>query len=98
MSKDRAMSLLRDICNGYRALYYNGIVHRDLKPANIFLHNGTAKIGDFGLVRYLENATTVSRKGNILFKAPEVGENPDSHVSDLYAIGMIIARALAGKN
>ena len=24
------------------------IVHRDLKPENIMIHNGIAKIGDFG--------------------------------------------------
>jgi serine/threonine protein kinase len=28
-----------------------GVTHRDLKTANIFLHNGVAKIADFGLAK-----------------------------------------------
>lgn len=27
------------------------IVHRDIKPANILIHNGVAKIADFGLAK-----------------------------------------------
>ena len=39
---------------GYRALYENNIVHRDIKPANILLHNGEAKLSDFGFSKVVE--------------------------------------------
>ena len=32
-----------------------GILHRDLKPENIMLHNGRAKIADFGFAKLVEN-------------------------------------------
>lgn len=29
-------------------------MHRDLKPDNIFIHNGHAKVGDFGFCKALK--------------------------------------------
>ena len=28
------------------------VIHRDLKVANVFLHNGRAKIADFGFAKF----------------------------------------------
>lgn len=43
-----ALSVLKQIINGYKGIYRFGIIHRDLKPANIFFVNGKVKIADFG--------------------------------------------------
>ena len=40
---------------GYKALYVNHIVHRDIKPANILIHNGEAKLSDFGFSKVVES-------------------------------------------
>ena len=40
---------------GFKTLYKNNIIHRDIKPANILLHEGIAKITDFGFARVIEN-------------------------------------------
>lgn len=48
LSESDAISILKQIINGYRGIYRFGIIHRDLKPANIFFVNGKVKIADFG--------------------------------------------------
>ena len=51
------------------------IMHRDIKPANIFLmSNGTVKVGDLGLGRYLSEETMAefSKVGTPLYMSPEV--------------------------
>jgi serine/threonine protein kinase len=43
--------IILDIYQGLKYLKEMGVTHRDLKPANIFMHNGQAKIADFGLAK-----------------------------------------------
>ena len=43
---------MMDIISGYLYLKNKNILHRDLKPANILMHNGRAKIADFGFACY----------------------------------------------
>jgi serine/threonine-protein kinase ULK/ATG1 len=33
-------------------LAQKNVIHRDLKIANVFLHNGRAKIADFGFAKF----------------------------------------------
>jgi serine/threonine protein kinase len=40
--------------DGMVDIHEHNIVHRDIKPENIFIDNGVAKIGDFGLARKLD--------------------------------------------
>jgi serine/threonine-protein kinase len=37
-----------------------GIVHRDLKPGNMLFHDGAWKITDFGIARFVEDATSAN--------------------------------------
>lgn len=52
----------------------NDIIHRDIKPANILLHNGVAKISDFGFARVIETGCEIpgyfSRLGTPLYMSP----------------------------
>lgn len=41
------------IARGVAYLHDHGIVHRDLKPGNIFMDQGTVKIGDYGLSKFI---------------------------------------------
>jgi serine/threonine-protein kinase ULK/ATG1 len=54
LSELEAVIFLKHIVEGFKKLYKSKIIHRDIKPANILLHNGVAKIGDFGFARVLE--------------------------------------------
>jgi photosystem II stability/assembly factor-like uncharacterized protein len=89
-----------------------GIVHRDLKTSNIVItSDGQVKVLDFGLAKRvgsgvfegptrsfasIENASSVS--GTLPYMAPEIlrGE-PADHRSDLWALGIVLYEAAAGR-
>lgn len=48
LGEEKSLRFLLEILKGTCSLIGKGIIHRDLKPANILLHNGQAKIIDFG--------------------------------------------------
>jgi eukaryotic-like serine/threonine-protein kinase len=84
-----------------------GIVHRDLKPSNIYL-SGTGeqrsvRLLDFGLAKIL-GAATLTAQGKVAgsphYIAPEAwAGNPAvlDHRIDLYSLGVLTFRALAGR-
>ena len=56
-------------------MHQNRIIHRDIKPSNILImSNGTLKLGDLGLGRYLgyESLLAFSQVGTPLYMSPEV--------------------------
>ena len=65
LSELEAVIFLKHIVEGFKKLYKQKIIHRDIKPANILLHNGVAKITDFGFARVIE--TEMNGWGNTSF-------------------------------
>jgi serine/threonine-protein kinase len=81
-----------------------GILHRDLKPANIFLlDDGGVRLLDFGMAR-LKGAAPLTAAGTVMgspsFMAPEswkgVSDMLDQR-ADVYSLGVILFRVLAGQ-
>lgn len=101
------VEVLEPIIDTLEAAHERGIVHRDLKPGNIFVLGrggpGGVRLLDFGLAA-TESAAPITADGIIIgspsYIAPEVWEgNPralDLRV-DVYSMGAIIFRALAGQ-
>src|SRR5262249_16118359 len=95
LSPADAAAAVLDVISGLDAAYAAGILHRDVKPSNCFVdHEGSVKIGDFGL-----SISTLSRdvrseltqdgfQGTPQFAAPEQlrGEPLDLR-ADIYAVG-----------
>ena len=85
----RAMRIAADVCAALEHAHRRGVVHRDLNPSNVWLSaDGTAKLGDFGLVAALRQSAsgTFARitgegmmVGTIPYMAPEqaLGRAPD---------------------
>ena len=79
------------------------IVHRDVSPQNILIERGTgaAKLLDFGIASAESNLHETQAgliKGKIAYFSPEQarGDALDGR-TDLYALGLVLYEALAGK-
>jgi serine/threonine protein kinase len=69
------------------------LIHRDIKPDNILIHNSILKISDFGLSKYVTQATRTSTFkgiGCLPFLAPE-GWKLDANTiqMDIYSMGIV---------
>jgi serine/threonine-protein kinase len=103
------IGVVHQVARGLRAAHRQKLVHRDLKPSNLMLVDQDGgpplvKILDFGLVKILddEDVTEVTQAGTVVgspqYVAPEllIGAEVD-HRADIYALGIIMFQALAGR-
>ena len=101
-----ALPLLADAADGLVALHARGILHRDVTPRNVLLSAGRAKLGDLGLARdggaservaSTELTAAGTTVGTLAYLAPELLEGqPPSAASDIYGLGAVAYRTLAG--
>jgi tetratricopeptide (TPR) repeat protein len=103
----QAARLVQTLARAVQAAHEAGIVHRDLKPANVLLTaDGTPKIADFGLAKFLGSDSGRTQSGAILgtpsYMAPEQaqGESRGGGVgpaADVWALGAILYECLTGR-
>jgi len=111
MPADRAVFLLRQVCESLEEAHHNGLIHRDIKPANIFvgkvgLKYDVAKVLDFGLVKAIDGAlesTELTNEGSVpgspAYMAPEVargGYELDGRV-DIYGLACVAYWMVSGE-
>jgi serine/threonine-protein kinase len=102
-----AVDIGRQIAAALGAAHAAGIVHRDLKPDNVFLTDrGRVKLLDFGVAklggadRHLVRTATGAVLGTPHYMAPEQagGAAAVDARADLYALGCVLYRMLAGRH
>lgn len=105
--------IIDDVLQGLVAAHAAGVIHRDLKPGNIFLElvnlperRERAKILDFGISKqargeHKEPTLTAfdATLGSFAYMAPEQvrGAARADERADIYAVGAVAFRALAGR-
>jgi eukaryotic-like serine/threonine-protein kinase len=109
---ERAVFMLRQVCESLEEAHSRGLVHRDIKPSNIFtcrlgLAVDFVKVLDFGLVKAMgegdRSATLLtapdSTTGTPAFIAPELvrGDGVVDHRVDIYALGCVAYWLLTGQ-
>ena len=94
-----ARPIVSDILAGLHEV--SSIVHRDLKPGNVLFRENRWQIADFGIAKFVEDATSLETLRQSLtppYAAPEqwLGERPTGG-TDIYALGCIIYALLTGR-
>ncbi|MEU6020091.1 protein kinase [Micromonospora sp. NPDC047134] len=97
-----ALRMAAQVAAALAAAHRIGVVHRDIKPANVMLTDTGAKVLDFGIAALAgppSAAGTVGEPmmGTPAYTAPERlrAAAPDP-ASDVYALGVLLYRALTG--
>ena len=104
----RAAQVLRQVGGALDVAHARGIVHRDIKPDNVFIVKGSEppliKVLDFGMAKQVRikdgsiiTATGVA-VGTPQYMSPEqvLGQKDVDYRSDLWALGVVAYRMLAG--
>lgn len=94
-----AIDILRQVAEGLKEV--ERLIHRDLKPGNLLYHDGKWKIADFGIARFVEDATSSHTVKDFLsaqYAAPEqwMGEHA-THATDVYAFSCVAYVLLRGE-
>ncbi|CAD8156173.1 unnamed protein product [Paramecium octaurelia] len=102
LSEFEAAIFLKHLVEGFRTLHQLKIIHRNIKPANILLHQGVAKITDFGFARVIDTEMNdpayYSRVGSPFYMAPQLLEGqPFSSKCDVWSMGVLLFEMLYGK-
>ncbi|MDX2055843.1 MAG: serine/threonine-protein kinase [Polyangiaceae bacterium] len=101
---EELVQVMDPIVDTLELAHSRGIVHRDLKPGNLYLADGVegmeVRLLDFGFAKFLRMPSVTHAgmvAGSPSYIAPESwkGQTPDHRV-DVYGVGAIVFRALAG--
>lgn len=98
-----AIALMLKLCDAIGYAHRLGLLHLDLKPANVLLdERDEPLVTDFGLARHMDAGGGVDAQevsGTPSFMAPEqilIKQYRLTPATDLYALGAILYRCLAG--
>jgi serine/threonine-protein kinase len=99
------VSILASLADALDCIHRRGVVHRDIKPANILLRTADdwPFLTDFGIATLAtseHSRSEVAKKfGTPEYMSPEqaLGVWDADHRSDIYSLGLVAFRALAGR-
>jgi eukaryotic-like serine/threonine-protein kinase len=101
MPVDALLMLAQSAAGGLGAAHRAGLVHRDVKPANLVITaDGAAKVIDFDLAGRPDTEAGDLLVGTVRYAAPEqtgMLRRPVDGRSDLYALGVVLYEAAAGR-
>ncbi len=99
------LRILEDVSRAAAHAHAHGVVHRDLKPTNVLVDAaGRAYLSDFGVARTCDSTTGLTPSdavvGTLGYFAPEQVLDPGTPPgppADVYALGVMLYVALAGR-
>jgi serine/threonine-protein kinase len=93
-----ATTICAQVASALAEVHANDVVHRDVKPANVLLSPAGAKLVDFGIAASVgETEGDSELLGTPAYMAPErLAGTPIGTAADVYALGLVLYRALSG--
>ena len=97
MAFESAFEILTQLLEAVAHAHDHGVIHCDIKPENILLFEGQRiRLADFGIAKAAQKTINGSGTGTVGHMAPEQAMGRPSMRSDVFAIGLIAFRMLAG--
>lgn len=99
----RAIDIGQQIASGLSCAHKNHIIHKDVKPHNVLVtKEGVAKITDFGIAKFVDNATIVGNTdtvmGSVHYFSPEQARGGYvDEKSDIYSLGIVMYEMITAK-
>jgi eukaryotic-like serine/threonine-protein kinase len=94
------VAICAQLAGGLAAAHARGLVHRDIKPGNVMLTRAGVKVVDFGISALPDDEQPDGPPtvlGTPAYVAPEVLSGaPPGYAADVYAVGVVLYRALTG--
>lgn len=98
LTAEEVVAFGAELCAALAAVHRHGLVHGDVKAENVLCEaGGRVVLADFGAAREVRDHGALSVSGTLHYLAPELLQGaPATPASDLYALGVLMYRALAG--
>jgi tRNA A-37 threonylcarbamoyl transferase component Bud32 len=103
LTRERSLSMLRQVAGALDAAHEQGLLHRDVKAANVLVAGSRAWLADFGLSKHTTRDSVALTAlgtfvGTIHYTAPEqiIGEDLGPAV-DVYSLGCLLYECITGE-
>ena len=98
MSLETAMDFAGQMLSAVAFAHQHRIIHCDIKPENLILFPGNRlKLTDFGIAKVALRNLRGAGTGTVGYMAPEQAMGRPTFRSDVFSVGLIIYRMLAGE-
>jgi len=98
MSFDTTMLLIDQLMEAVAFAHERKVIHCDIKPENVILFaDGSARLADFGIAKVARQTIKGCGTGTVGYMAPEQAMGRPSCRSDVFSLGLVFYRMLAGQ-
>lgn len=97
LSMETIVDYTHQILEAVAFAHRKGIMHCDIKPENFILFDhDRVRLADFGIAKVARRTIQASGSGTVGYIAPEQAMGKPSFRSDVFSLGLVIYRMLAG--